>query len=213
MVDVGGQRREPGSLHVHGRLRRYAINLAWATIAWNSIEAVVAILSGRAANSIALVGFGLNSIVEVGSAFVVLWQFAGVGESRERRALRLIAISFFVFGAYICAQSFYDLVTRSAPEESTFGIALAVASLLVMPALAAAKRRVGRSMSSSTVIADSAQTELCAYLSAVLLVGLLLNSALGWWWADPFAALFISGLAFREGREAWQGETCDGCAG
>lgn len=199
----------PRSEHAaRARQRRAALALAWATIAWNSIEAVVAIASGRAADSIALVGFGLNSIVEVGSAVVVVWQFAGRDQEREERALRLIAISFFAFAAYVVGRALFDLTSRTEPAESMVGIALAVASLIVMPLLAIAKRRLGRRMGSRTVVADSSQTLLCSYLSVVLLVGLVANATLGWWWADPLAALLIAGLAMREGREAWRGETC-----
>jgi divalent metal cation (Fe/Co/Zn/Cd) transporter len=192
------------------RQRRAALGLAWATIAWNSVEAVVAIVSGRAADSIALIGFGLNSIVEVGSAVVVVWQFSGRDHEREERALRLIAISFFTFGAYIAVRALWDLTSSTEPTESVVGIALAIASLIVMPALAFAKRRLGRRMGSRTVVADSAQTMLCSYLSVVLLVGLVANATLGWWWADPIAALVIAALAVREGRSAWRGEACCG---
>ena len=192
--------------------RRTALGLAWATIAWNSLEAIIAIGFGAEAGSIALVGFGLNSIVEVGSAVVVVWQFSGADVEREERALKLIAGSFFVFAAYVTAQAIWDLVDRSEPAESLPGIVLAALSLVVMPVLAIAKRRVGRRMSSRTVVADSGQTMLCSYLSAVLLIGLLANATLGWWWADPIAALVIAGLAVREGREAWRGEVCcDAC--
>ena len=194
------------------RWRHTALVLAWATIAWNSIEAIVALASGAVAGSIALVGFGLNSIVEVGSAVVVIWQFSGADAEREQRALRLIAGSFFVFAAYVAGQAAWDLVARSRPEESIAGIVLASASLLVMPVLAITKRRLGRRMSSRTVVADGGQTMLCSYLSAILLVGLVANAKLGWWWADPIAALVIAGLAVREGREAWRGESCcDAC--
>ncbi|MEJ5256200.1 MAG: cation transporter [Acidimicrobiales bacterium] len=194
------------------RWRRTALALAWATIAWNSIEAIVAIASGAAAGSIALVGFGLNSIIEVGSAVVVVWQFSGADVEREERALKLIAGSFFLFAAYVTGQALWDLVARAQPEESVPGIVLAACSLVVMPVLAIAKRRLGRRMASRTVVADGGQTLLCSYLSAVLLVGLVANAALGWWWADPVAALVIAGLAVREGREAWRGETCcDAC--
>ena len=195
----------PGS---RTRQRRVALALAWATIAWNSIEAVVAIASGRAADSIALVGFGLNSIVEVGSAVVVIWQFTGPDHEREERALRLIAISFFAFATYVAGRALWDLTSATEPAESTIGIALAIASLIVMPALALTKRRLGRRMGSRTVVADSSQTLRCSYLSVVLLVGLVANATLGWWWADPIAALVIAALAAREGREAWRGETC-----
>jgi divalent metal cation (Fe/Co/Zn/Cd) transporter len=194
------------------RWRRTALGLAWATIAWNTIEAIVAIASGEQAGSIALIGFGLNSVVEVGSAAVVVWQFSGVDVEREQRALKLIAGSFFVFAAYVAAQAVWDLAARSQPGGSIPGIVLAALSLLVMPALAVAKRRVGQRMSSRTVVADSGQTMLCSYLSAILLIGLVANATLGWWWADPIAALVIAGLALREGRAAWQGEACcDAC--
>ncbi len=194
------------------RWRRSALVLAWATIAWNSLEALVALASGAEAGSIALVGFGLNSIVEVGSALVVVWQFSGADAEREQRALKLIAGSFFVFAAYVTGQAGWDLVARSEPSESVPGIILATLSLVVMPVLAVSKRRLGRRMSSRTVVADGGQTMLCSYLSAVLLVGLVANATLGWWWADPIAALVIAALAVREGREAWHGDVCcDAC--
>ncbi len=192
-------------------LSRRARQLAWATIAWNVIEAVVAITAGAAASSIALVGFGLDSTVEVLSAVVILWQLQGLAEDRERRALRLIAVSFFGLAVYVAVQAIVDLSSRAQPESAPVGIGLAIASLVVMPILAGAKRRTGRAMGSSTVVADSNQTKLCAYLSAILLGGLLLNASVGWWWADPLAALAIAVLAVNEGREAWRGETCDDC--
>lgn len=194
------------------RWRRTALALAWATIVWNSLEAIIAIASGAEAGSIALIGFGLNSIVEVGSAIVVLWQFSGADVEREQRALKLIAGSFFVFAAYVAGQAVWDLIARSQPAESVPGILLAALSLAVMPGLAISKRRVGRQMSSRTVVADSGQTMPCSYLSAILLIGLLASSTLGWWWADPIAALVIAALAVSEGREAWRGEVCcDAC--
>ncbi|MDW3219463.1 MAG: cation transporter [Acidimicrobiales bacterium] len=190
------------------RLRRRVVVLAWMTIAWNVIEAVVAIGAGLEAGSLALVGFGLDSTIEVASAAVILWQFAGADEQRERQALRLIALSFFALAAYVSVQALYDLSTTSEPDASVVGIVLAALSLVVMPLLATAKRRTGRRLGSVTVAADSQQTWLCTYLSAVLLVGLVLNAALGWWWADPLAGLVIAALALREGREAWSGDTC-----
>ena len=189
-------------------LRRQAVALAWLTVVWNTVEAVVAIVAGRVAGSLALIGFGLDSTVEVASAAVIIWQFSGLDEEREQRALRLIALSFVALAAYVAAQAAYDLLAGSEPDASPVGIGLAVASLLVMPMLAAAKRSVGRRLGSVTVAADSQQTMLCTYLSAVLLVGLLLNAALGWWWADPLAALVIAALAVREGRQAWRGDNC-----
>jgi divalent metal cation (Fe/Co/Zn/Cd) transporter len=192
-------------------MSRRARRLAWATIGWNVIEAIVAIAAGSAAGSIALIGFGLDSTIEVLSAFVILWQFHGLAADRERVALKLIAASFFALAAYIGVRALVDLTGRSEPDSSAIGIALAIASLIVMPVLAAAKRHTGHTMGSSTILADSNQTKLCAYLSAILLGGLILNATLDWWWADPIAALAIAVLAANEGREAWRGDTCDGC--
>ncbi len=197
------------------RLRRRAVALAWFTVAWNAVEAVVAIAAGQAADSTALIGFGLDSTIEVSSAAIVLWQFRSpLPDQRERFALRLIAVSFFALAAWVAASSVSDLVERAEPDVSVAGIALATASLVVMPVLARAKRRVGRAMGSATVVADSAQTWLCTSLSAVLLVGLGANALVGWWWADPVAGLVIAAAAVREGREAWRGENCcdSGCA-
>jgi len=190
------------------QLRHRAVVLAWATIAWNVVEAVVAIGAGLEAGSLALIGFGLDSTIEVGSAAVILWQFAGADEQRERQALRLIAVSFFALAAYVTVQALVDLAATSEPDSSVVGIVLAALSLVVMPLLATAKRRTSQRLGSVTVAADSQQTWLCTYLSAVLLVGLVLNAAFGWWWADPVAGLLIAALALREGREAWAGDTC-----
>ncbi len=190
------------------RLRRTAVGLAWATVAWNVIEAVVAVAAGQAAGSVALISFGLDSSVEVASAAVIIWQFHGADEQRERLALRLIGVSFLALAVYVGARAVFDLFEGNQPESSAVGIALAAASLVVMPILAAAKSRVGLAMGSPTVTADSRQTWLCTYLSVVLLAGLALNALAGWWWADPIAGLVIAGLAAREGVEAWNGETC-----
>lgn len=191
-------------------LRRRAVVLAWITVAWNVIEAVIAIAAGRDAGSMALVGFGLDSTIEVASAAVIIWQFSGLDEDREQRALRLIAVSFFALAAFVTVQALLDLASGSEPDPSSVGIALAVASLIVMPILATAKRSTGRRLGSVTVAADSQQTWLCTYLSVVLLTGLVLNAALGWWWADSVAAVVIAALAVREGVDAWRG---DGCCG
>jgi divalent metal cation (Fe/Co/Zn/Cd) transporter len=185
--------------------------LAWFTVAWNLIEAVVALGAGAAAESSALIGFGLDSTIEVSSALVVLWQFRSpLPEARERLALRLIALSFFALAGWVVVSAVTDLLGQSEPESSTVGIVLAAVSLVVMPALALAKRRVGREMGAATVVADSAQTWLCTSLSAVLLVGLGANALFGWWWADPLTALVIAGVALKEGRESWRGEGCAG---
>ena len=193
------------------RLQRRAVLLAWFTVGWNVVEAVVAMAAGAAADSSALIGFGLDSTIEVSSAAVVLWQFrAPLPEERERLALRLIAMSFFALAAWVVVNSVNDLATGSKPDPSAVGIALAAVSLVVMPVLAMAKRQVGRQMGAATVVADSAQTWLCTSLSAVLLVGLGANAALDWWWADPIAGLVIAVVALREGVEAWRGENCCG---
>jgi divalent metal cation (Fe/Co/Zn/Cd) transporter len=196
------------AMTTHPELTRRATRLEQLTVAWNIIEGVVAIASGAVAGSIALIGFGLDSFVEVFAATVVLWQLHRVHHDRQQRALRLIAWSFCALAAYVTVNSIYDLVTDSQPSTSTPGIVVAVVSLAVMPVLAVAKRRTGRAMASVTVVADSAQTLLCTYLSAVLLAGLVLNATIGWWWADPVAGLVIAALAIREGREAWRGDQC-----
>lgn len=190
------------------QLRRRAVQLAWVTVIWNVIEAVVAIAAGAAAGSVALVSFGLDSTVEVASAAVIIWQFAGLDEQRERTALRLIGVGFFALASYVTVRAAIDLTTGKAPDTSTVGIGLAVASLAVMPALAVAKQRTGQRLHSITVTADGRQTWLCTYLSIVLLAGLVLNATIGWWWADPVAGLVIAALAAREGRAAWAGDQC-----
>ena len=183
--------------------------LVAATISYNIIEAIVAISAGAVASSTALIGFGLDSVIEVASAAAVAWQFSGKDpEARERTALKIIAVSFFALAAYITVESARSLLSADAAEHSTVGIVLAAVSLLVMPVLSYAQRRAGRELGSASAVADSKQTLLCTYLSGVLLVGLLLNSVLGWSWADPIVALVIAAVAVREGREAWRGEHC-----
>jgi divalent metal cation (Fe/Co/Zn/Cd) transporter len=191
------------------RLGRRARLLAGASVSYNLVEAAVAGVAGFAAGSVALVGFGLDSLVEVSSGLVVLWQFrAPLPESRERRALRLMALSFFALAAYVAAESVRALVSGGDPDPSPVGIGLAATSLLVMPLLSWAQRRTGQALGSGAVVADSTQTLLCTYLSAVLLVGLVLDATLGWGWADPVAGLVIAAVAVREGRQAWRGESC-----
>ncbi len=189
-------------------LARRGLHLEYVTIGWNVVEGLVAIASGIAAGSIALIVFGLDSFIEVAAAGIVVWELRGVSEDRERTALRLIAVTFFALAAYVAVSATRDLILGERPQESIPGIAIAIASLIVMPLLAAAKRRTGRAINSSTLVADSAETMLCTYLSAILLAGLALNAAFGWWWADPLAAYGIAVLAVREGREAWRGDTC-----
>ena len=183
--------------------------LAGASVAYNVIEAILAISWGRAADSAALVGFGLDSTVEVASGLVILWQFRHqVPESREHTARRLTAVSFFALAAYVTADSLTALATGQRPDTAPLGIALAATSLAVMPLLSWTQRRTGRELGSGSVVADSTQTLLCTYLSAVLLLGLLANAFLGWWWLDSVAALVIAAVAVREGLENWRGEDC-----
>ncbi|WP_399342219.1 cation transporter [Umezawaea sp. Da 62-37] len=183
--------------------------LVAATITYNVVEAVVAITAGTTASSTALIGFGLDSVIEVASALAVAWQFSGTDpEARERTALKVIAVSFFALAAYVTVESARTLFGADTADHSPVGIALAAVSLLVMPFLSTAQRRAGRELGSASAVADSRQTLLCTYLSGVLLVGLLLNSLLGWSWADPLVALVIAAVAVKEGREAWRGEHC-----
>jgi len=195
------------------QLSRRGLHLAYATAGYNLLEGVVAIAVGAAASSTALLGFGLDSFIEVSSALVVIWQFRSrIPEARERLALRLIAVSFFALAAWVTLDATRALLGAERADTSPVGIGIAATSIAVMPLLVWAKRRTGRELGSDTVVADSMQTMLCTYLSAIVLVGLLLNATLGWWWADPAAALVIAAVAIREGVEAWRGEQCDDCA-
>ncbi|MFE5909583.1 cation transporter [Streptomyces wedmorensis] len=186
--------------------------LVAATITYNVVEAVVALIAGTVASSTALIGFGLDSIIEVSSAAAVAWQFSArehvVREAREKTTLRIIAVSFFALAAYVAVDAVRALVGTGDAERSVPGIVIAALSLAVMPFLSAAQRRAGRELGSASAVADSKQTMLCTYLSAVLLVGLVLNATLGWSWADPIAALVIAAIAVKEGRDAWQGKGC-----
>jgi divalent metal cation (Fe/Co/Zn/Cd) transporter len=200
-------------------LRQWAWWLTALTIAWNSLEAVVAILGGLAAGSIALLGFGLDSVVEVSSALVIVWWLWREGEDRaaneraERRAVRLIALSFFAISAYVIVDAVLTLLgIDEQPEHSAVGLAITALSLVVMPSLAWAKRRVAAGLGSVALKADAAETQLCTYLSAVVLVGLGANALVGWWWMDPLAGLVVAALAIHEGRSAWaSGDLCACC--
>jgi divalent metal cation (Fe/Co/Zn/Cd) transporter len=187
--------------------------LEYFTLGWNTIEAAVAVGAGWLAGSIALVGFGVDSLIESFSGTILLWRLASpaLDESRERLASRLVGVSFFLLAAYVCFEAVKALVTSEEPKASVPGIVLAVASLIVMPLLARAKRRVAVDIGSHALKADSRQTDICAYLSAILLGGLALNALFGWWWADPIAALIMVPIIVREGLEAWQGEVCEQC--
>lgn len=206
-------------------LMRRAQLLALATVVYNTIECIVAIAAGDAADSTSLIGFGLDSAVEVSSGLIVLWQFRHtVPESRERMAQRLMAGAFAALALFVGVESVRALIAAERPHVSVVGMVLAALSLAIMPLLSRAQRVTGRELGSGAVVADSTQTLLCTYLSAVLLVGLVVNATLGWWWADPIAGLVIAGVAAREGWQAWRGEGCcaspgwqgteshDGCA-
>lgn len=200
-------------------VRRAAIirgrRLEYLTIGWNSLEAVVSIIVGALAGSIALVGFGLDSVIETSSGLALLWRLNHANErdaqSRERAervALRVVGASFLALALYVLVQATRDLWSKEAPEHSITGIVIATLSLIVMPVLARAKRKVARTLNSSALHADSRQTDLCAYLSAILLGGLLLNTALGWWWADPLAGLIMVPIITKEGIDALRGDSC-----
>lgn len=197
-----------------GRLEQRARLLAWGGNAWHLIEFAIAVAAGIAAGSIALIGFGFDSLIEAIAGFVIVWLFTGsrlVSETAERRAQQLIASSYFVLAAYVAVESVRTLFGGVHPETSWVGIALAAVTAPTMPLLARAKRRVGHALGSSATVGEAEQNMICAYLSIALLVGLGLNAAFGWWWADPAAALVIAGVAAREGVESWRGEHCDCC--
>jgi len=197
----------------HGQLRR-GIVLEYLTLGWNLVEGIVALASGTAAGSVALVGFGVDSLIEMGSGGILLWRLRSERRDRdvadlERRALRLVGISFLLLAGYVALDAITSLAARAAPEHSVPGISIAVLSLIIMPWLAYQKRQAAGSLNSGALHADSRQSSLCAYLSAILLGGLLLNAAFGWWWADSVAALLMVPLIAWEGVEAIQGKT--GC--
>lgn len=202
-----------GALPGLERLLRRGLLLEAFTIGWNSLEAVVAIGAGLAAGSIALVGFGLDSVIEVAAGATLYWRLrvelgagaGGASETAERRALYAIGVTFFLLGGYILYEAGKKLYAHERPEASLVGLALALLSLIVMPALALAKRRVGRAIESRALVADAAETAVCSYLSFALVLGLGLNALVGWWWADPVAALLMLPFVIREGLEALEG--------
>jgi divalent metal cation (Fe/Co/Zn/Cd) transporter len=197
------------------RLERRTRLLAWAGIAWHVVEFAIAIAAGLAAGSIALIGFGADSLIEALAGGVVLWLFTGGrrgSSTAERRAQQLIALSFFVLAAYVGVEALRTLVNVDRPDPSWVGIGLAAFTAPTMPLLAYAKRRLGTQLHSAATVKEAAQTQLCAYLSIALLLGLGANALAGWWWADPIAALAIAAVAVREGRASWRGEgCCDDC--
>jgi divalent metal cation (Fe/Co/Zn/Cd) transporter len=196
------------------RLERRVKQLAWGGNAWHLVEFAIAVAAGVVAGSVALVGFGVDSLIELAAGGVIVWLFSGRrGNSQraERLAQQLIAASYFVLAVYIGVQSLRDLVGGQHPSASWVGIGLAAFTAPTMPLLAGAKRRLGRQLSSSATVSEAQQNQICAYLSIALLAGLLLNALAGWWWADPAAALVIGAIAVREGIESWRGENCDCC--
>lgn len=197
------------TLETHGLLVRRGKLLEYLTIAYNSLEGVIAVGAGIVAGSVALVGFGFDSAIEVFASLLLVWRLHA-GEKAEKRALQWVGVSFLVLAAYVAFDAAKSLVARDAPDESIVGIALAALSVVVMPLLVHAKRNVARAINSRAMLAEAKQTQLCMYLSVILLAGLGLNAALGWWWADPVAALVMVPIIGNEGREALRGEEC-GC--
>ncbi len=190
-------------------LQRRVRLIVACTIAYNLIEAIVALSAGSLASSGALIGFGLDSTIEVTSALAVAWQFSRTNPERyEAITLKIVALAFFALAAFVSVDSVLALVSQEVPDSSAIGIGLALASIIIMPLASFLERRAGKELGSAAVIADSKQTLVCAWLSVALLVGLVLNALVGWWWADPVAALVIAALAFREGKEAWEGDAC-----
>lgn len=207
----------PASVARREVLARRIRLLVGLTIGYNVIEAAIALTAGAAASSSALIGFGLDSVIEVSSAAAVAWQFSAADEAvrqtRERTTMGIIAASFFVLAAYVSLDAVRTMLGSGEARPSPVGIALAAVSVVVMPVLSAIQRRTGRELGSASAVADSKQTLLCTYLSAVLLVGLVLNATLGWSWADPLAALAIAAIAVREGLDAARGRGCCAPAG
>ena len=198
------------------RLMRRARLLAWGGNLWHVVEFAIAVGAGVAAGSIALIGFGLDSLVEVAAGTVIVWLFTGRrladSERAERRAQKLIAASFYLLAAYVAVEAMRDLIAGTHPEASWVGIGLAAVTAPTMPFLARAKQRIGRKLGSSATVSEGAQNMLCAYLSVALLIGLGANAVFGLWWADPVAALVIAAVAVREGRQSWRGDACGCCA-
>jgi divalent metal cation (Fe/Co/Zn/Cd) transporter len=210
-LDVAARRADPDRARWVARARL----LAWVGLGWHLVEAAVAVGAGVVAASPALVGFGADSLIEAAAGVVVLWLMSdsrSASPSAERRAQQLIAVSFAVLATYIGFEAIRDLIAGHHPDTSWVGIGLSVVTLATMPPLAVAKRRVGERLNSSATTSESRQTMLCAYLSAALLVGLLANAVVGWWWADPVVALAIAAVALREARDAWRGDACSCCA-
>jgi divalent metal cation (Fe/Co/Zn/Cd) transporter len=209
------QRRLPTrSQQERDALERRAKLLAWGGNAWHLVEFAIAVGAGIAAGSVALIGFGIDSVIEALAGGVIVWLFSGgrgSSHTAERRAQQLIALSYAILVLYIGIEATRDLLGSHHPEVSWVGIGLAAFTAPTMPLLARAKRNVGRKLNSSATVSEASQNMVCAYLSIALLVGLLANALFGWWWADPIAALAIAAVAAREGLESWRGNSCDCC--
>jgi divalent metal cation (Fe/Co/Zn/Cd) transporter len=193
------------------RAAQWARWLAWASLAWMTVEGAVGLLAGVQANSIALMGWALSSVVEGLASMIVIWRFTGsrtLSERSEARAQKAVAISFWLLGPYVAIESIRSLLTRQTSETTLLGIGLTISSLLLMPVLGIAKQRLGDRLSSGATSGEGAQNLLCAYLAGAVLVGLVGNTLLGWWWLDPLVGLLVAAVAIREGREAWRGESC-----
>jgi divalent metal cation (Fe/Co/Zn/Cd) transporter len=197
------------------RLVRRAKLLSWLSLVWMTIEGAVGVMAGLVAGSVALTGFGLDSVIEGAASVIVIWRFTGgreFSEAAEHRAQRLVGVSFFLLAPYIAVDAILNLTNSSHATTSWVGVALAVGSIALMPLLGRAKARLGAELGSSATAGEGAQNMLCAYMAAGVLVGLLANALLGWWWLDPVIGLGIAALAVKEGREAWAGEVCGDCA-
>jgi divalent metal cation (Fe/Co/Zn/Cd) transporter len=193
------------------RAAQWARWLAWASLAWMTVEGGMGLVAGFQANSIALVGWALSSVVEGVASLIVIWRFTGartLSETAEGRAQKAVAISFWLLAPYVAIESIRNLLIREMPETTLLGIGLTISSLLLMPALGIAKQRLGNRLASGATAGEGAQNLLCAYLAGAVLVGLVGNSLLGWWWLDPVAGLLVAAVAIKEGREAWRGENC-----
>jgi divalent metal cation (Fe/Co/Zn/Cd) transporter len=204
----------PPTAGQRSRLVRLARTLSVLTIAWMTVEAVLATVAALAAGSVALLGFGLDSVIELLSASTILWLYSGSrngSERAERRAQRLVAVSFAALALYLVFDAIKTLADGTHPSTSWLGVAVSVGAIVVMPMLARAKGRVATQLGSAATAGDAAQSWMCAIIAAAALVSLLANSALSWWWLDPIAGLVVAGLAVREGREVWEGETCADC--
>ena len=207
-IQLGTKPQKPAE---RDRLVRRAKQLAWLGVGWHGVEAAIAIGAGLVAGSIALLGFGADSLIESFAGFILLWSYAAsraTSEEAERRAQRLIALSFYVIAAYVGFEAVGNLLTGERPEASWVGIGLAAFTLVIMPPLAIVKGRIGEKLGSSATKSEGQQNMLCAYLSAALLIGLGANALFGLWWADPLTAFVIAGVAVKEGRESWRGESC-----